>query len=158
MAAALGAVAVVVLGSIAALTFEALEGGEVVELVTYTPQGRERRTRLWIADEGRWSWIEAATPERAFLRDIAREPHVDVWRGGLRLRMRAEVVPGAGGHARIRRLLRAKYGWADEWVGLFQDTSRSLAVRLSLLRPGRPGQRDRTGASSERVAPGSGPD
>jgi hypothetical protein len=34
------------------------------------------------------------------------------------------------GHAKIRRLLREKYGLADWWVGLFQDTSGSVAIHL----------------------------
>ncbi len=38
--------------------------------------------------------------------------------------------PGAAGHRLIRSLLREKYGWADVWVGLIQDTSQSIAVRL----------------------------
>jgi hypothetical protein len=44
--------------------------------------------------------------------------------------MRAEPVPGPEGHARIRDLLRAKYGLADVWINLLVDTSQSVAVRL----------------------------
>jgi hypothetical protein len=42
----------------------------------------------------------------------------------------AQPLPNPSGHARIRMLLRRKYGWADAWVGLLQDTSESIAVRL----------------------------
>jgi len=38
---------------------------------------------------------------------------------------------GDEGHAKIRRLLGEKYGWADRWAGLFQATSRSIAVRVT---------------------------
>ena len=37
--------------------------------------------------------------------------------------------------ARIRALLREKYGLRDRWVGLFVDQSRSLVVRLVPVRP-----------------------
>lgn len=40
------------------------------------------------------------------------------------------MVPNPDGHARIRRLLAGRYGWADRWIGLLADTSRSIAVRL----------------------------
>ena len=92
--------------------------------------GDWRETRVWIAEAEGALWVEAATPERAWLEDVLRDPGVELLRGGERLRLRAEPVPGPEGHARIRSLLRAKYGWADVWVGLVQDTSRSLAVRL----------------------------
>ena len=44
-------------------------------------------------------------------------------------------VPGDAGHRRIRRLLAEKYGWADTWIGLLTDTSRSVAVRLDPRTP-----------------------
>jgi hypothetical protein len=43
-------------------------------------------------------------------------------------RYRVREVPGAA--ARVRALLRDKYGWRDRWVGLWVDASRSTAVRL----------------------------
>jgi hypothetical protein len=57
---------------------------------------------------------------------------VELARDGRSERFRVESVPGAEAHARVRALLREKYGLRDVWVGLLQDTSRSLAV---LLRP-----------------------
>ena len=45
--------------------------------------------------------------------------------------MQAIPVPGAEAHGHIRKLLRAKYGIADWWVGLLQDTTRSVAVRIA---------------------------
>jgi len=51
-------------------------------------------------------------------------------RGGNVLPLRAVPVPGDAGHRQIGRLLAAKYGWADAWIGLLADTSRSVAGRL----------------------------
>ena len=32
---------------------------------------------------------------------------------------------------RVRRLLAAKYGWKDRWIGMLADTSESLGLRIS---------------------------
>jgi hypothetical protein len=132
MAGLRGAVIVglVAAGLFGAVTLAALEGREVVVLRTRDERGVMHETRTWIADaDGAW-WIEAANPERPFLRHIAGHPDTDVWRAGQWWRCRATALPNPAGHARIRRLLAARYGWADRWVGMLTDTSRSSAVRL----------------------------
>ncbi|MCW5893112.1 MAG: hypothetical protein KIT14_21565 [bacterium] len=117
------------------VTAMALEGGEVVELRTRGPDGAARVTRVWIADDGGAEWIEAASPERPFLEDVARDPDVALVRGGAAEPRRATIVAGPEGHARIRALLRRRYGWADRWIGMLADTSRSVAVRLERESP-----------------------
>jgi hypothetical protein len=112
------------------ITLYALEGHEVVVLRTADGRGSARETRVWIVDEGDHAWIEAATPEREFLRDVVARPEAELIRGGSASRVRAEPVPGEEPHGHLRALLRAKYGVADWWVGLLQDTSRSVAVRI----------------------------
>ena len=136
------AVAAVGLAALAfgAVTLVALEGVEVVQLRTTAPDGSTRTTRTWVADADGAVWIESATPERPFLRDVVARPDVELVRGGEVLRLRATVVAGEAGHHRIRRLLRAKYGWADRWIGLLADTSRSLAIRLEPGPPSRPAE------------------
>jgi hypothetical protein len=115
---------------LAAVTLVALEGEEVVQVRTTTPEGGVRVTRTWIADAGGASWLEAATPDRPFLRDVEQRPEVELVRGGSLLTLRAVPVPGDAGHRTIRRLLAEKYGWADTWIGMLTDTSHSVAVRL----------------------------
>jgi hypothetical protein len=112
------------------LTLYALEGHEVAVVRTAGETGTPRETRVWIVDEGDHAWIEAATPEREFLRDLVARPEAELIRAGTTSRVRAEPLPGAGPHEHLRALLRAKYGLADWWVGLLQDTSRSVAVRI----------------------------
>ncbi len=114
----------------AAATLVALEGREVVILRTFDAQGQARETRTWIADADGYTWIEAANPERPFFLQIQTNPEIELRRGGTVHRCRAVAIPNPEGHQRIRRLLAAKYGWADRWVGLLTDTSGSLAVRL----------------------------
>jgi hypothetical protein len=112
------------------VTLLALEGNEVVVLRTFDAQGGARETRTWIATDGGYEWIEAANPERPFLADIRATWRVDLQRGGVIQHCEAAVVPNPNGHEHIRRLLAAKYGWADAWIGTLTDTSGSLALRL----------------------------
>ena len=112
------------------VTLLALEGREVVVLRTFDAHGQARETRTWVADEDGYTWIEAANPERPFLLQLQANPEVELRRGGTLHHCRAGATPNPEGHQRIRRLLAAKYGWADDWVGLLTDTSGSLAVRL----------------------------
>jgi hypothetical protein len=110
-------------------TLLALEGNEVAILYTTSAAG-ERRTRVWVADHDGAPWIEAASPERGFYRDILIDPRVELKRNGERISYQALAFPGEQGHSLIRALLRRKYGWADIWVGMIADTSSSIAVRL----------------------------
>lgn len=113
-----------------AVTWLALESQEVAVLRTRAPDGALSTTRVWLARHDGAVWIEAATPERGWYRNILDDPQVELALGDQTRRYRASPVAQPGGHERIRSLLRQKYGWADVWVGLLQDTSRSLAVRL----------------------------
>lgn len=116
--------------ALAGITGWALEAGEVAVLVTQRPDGGARETHVWWAADAGALWVEAATPERAWLAEARASGEVELRREGRSERFRAEPVPGAQGHAHVRALLRAKYGLRDAWVGLLQDTSRSVAVRL----------------------------
>ena len=114
----------------AAVTLVALEGREVVQLRTITPEGGVRSTRTWVADADGAMWVEAANVQRPFLLDLRAHPDIELVRGGTILLVRAEAVPGPDAHRKIRSLLAEKYGWADCWIGLLADTSHSEAVRL----------------------------
>jgi hypothetical protein len=121
-----------------AATWWALESGEVALLRTRAADGALRETRVWVADEGGVAWIEAATPERAWYARVTRDPLVELVRRGSAAAYRATPLAGPEGHALIRRLLRAKYGVRDVWVGLLQDTTGSIAVRLTPVPLARP--------------------
>lgn len=127
-------IAAVVL-AFAATTLVALEGKDVAVLHTRDDTGGARRTRVWVAEKDGALWVEAATPERGFYRDLLLRPELDVEHAGRAQRMIARPEPGPAGHDGIRALLRDKYGWADCWVALLQDTSRSVAVRLDPAPP-----------------------
>jgi len=115
------------------VTWFALEGKDVAILRTQKSDGSTRETHVWIAEQGGVRFVEAATPDRAWLLEAQAQPEIELVQGGATTRWRVVPEPGAAGHAMIRRLLRAKYGWADQWVALLQDTSRSVAVRLEAI-------------------------
>jgi hypothetical protein len=115
----------------AGVTWTALESSGVAILETRAAGGT-RRTRVWFAEHEGALWLEAATPEREWLRDVRRSPLVILRRGARVEQREALVVQGDDAHGTIRELLRAKYGWRDRWVGLLQGTSESVAVRLVL--------------------------
>jgi hypothetical protein len=117
--------------TLGALTLLALESGEVVIVRTRDPAGMPVETRTWIADEGGVAWIEAATPERAFLQNVLANPEIELWRGGRWRRCRAAGTSNPEGHEHIRRLLAAKYGWKDCWIGMLADTRRSLGLQVA---------------------------
>lgn len=124
---------VLVVASFAAITWVALEGNEVAVLRTRAPDGSYEQTRVWVVDAGGAAWIEAADPERAWYQSLRTQADVELLRGDVALRYRATPEPGPEGRARIRALLRDKYGWADWWVGLLQDGSESVSIRLDPL-------------------------
>jgi hypothetical protein len=129
----------IVVGLFLLVTLVALEGRDVVVLETVDSMGRRRETRTWIASEGGYEWVEAATAERPFLHDVAGRASVRIRSGGRVRNCQAAIVPNPDGHERIRRLLPAKYGWSDRWIGWLTaergpplDTAPSNALHATL--------------------------
>ncbi len=79
------------------ITLVALEGSEVVVLRTVDAHAAARDTRTWVADEDGHAWIEAATAERPFLRDLQARPEVELVRQSSVLRCRATPAPNPEG-------------------------------------------------------------
>ena len=119
-----------------ALTWAALEMQEVVVVRTGGADGTVRETRIWIAEEdGSWM-LEAASAESPWYRDVLATPTVEIVRGGRTVQARVTPEPGEAGHRRIRRLFREKYGLADVWIGLIQDGSGSILIRVEPVAEG----------------------
>ena len=116
------------------VTWLALESSGVAVLRTHATDGSWRSTRVWYAEQKGALWVEAATPEREFVLDLRRNPDMEAVVDGTSSRFRGEVIDAPSGHDTIRALLRQKYGLRDWWIGLLQDTSRSLAVTLQPVR------------------------
>ena len=106
-------------------------GREVVVLHEWTPAGAVHKTRLWIVDEGGYSWIHHFYSDSGWIRRLATDPIVTVERGGRARQYRA--IPDPDSHQRVHKLLREKYGIADRWVRFVAGgTERCLAVPVRL--------------------------
>lgn len=117
------------------VTLIAAESGEVIVIRTLGSDGVPSETRIWIVEEAGAIWVEAATPERDFLRDIIQNDQIEIVRGGQVRAYTALVSSEPGSHDFIRGLMKEKYGLADWWIGLFFETARSVAIRLEPRRP-----------------------
>ena len=113
-----------------AMTWWALESGGVAVIETRAPEGTTRSTHVWYTEPGGKLWLEAGTPENPWYRDVQKNPVVRFEAKGRLGRYTARPVVEASGHARIRSLMREKYGLRDRWVALLFDTSHSVAVEL----------------------------
>ncbi len=122
--------AVGLLVAFAATTWWALESDGVAVIETLARDGSVRSTHVWYAEPDGELWIEAGTPENPWFEDLPRNATLTFTADRRSRPYTATPVDDAAGHARIRALLREKYGVRDWWVGLLVDTTRSVAVRL----------------------------
>lgn len=107
-------------------------GREVIVLRTENLDGGWLEIRLWIVDDGAFSWLHGG--DSAWMRNLKARPIVEIERGGETHRYRAEAVPGP--HPKLHELLRAKYGVADRWVRFIgPDKESTTPVRLERLDP-----------------------
>ena len=109
-------------------------GREVVILHKWTPGGAVQKTRLWIVDEGRYSWLHHGSADSGWTRRLATDPIVTIERDGRTRQYRA--IPDPESHQRVHKLLREKYGIADRWVRFVTGgTERcpAVPVRLELV-------------------------
>jgi len=108
-------------------------GREVIVLRTQKPDGGWLETRLWIVDDGGFSWLHGNAASD-WMRNLEARPTVEIERAGETHRYHAQAVPGP--HPRLHELLRAKYGVADRWVRFAgPDKESTRPVRLERLEP-----------------------
>ena len=111
------------LGTCAALAYAAIDWAERnVEVVTLHASGAYNNTQLFIADDPddpRVVWIRAERPSRRWLKSVSANPEVVVHRHDRDIAYHATIWNGEGGHERVDRLFRAKYGAIDQIAGWF---------------------------------------
>jgi hypothetical protein len=128
--------AVAVLGvAFVAITGWALEAGGVAVIETRAADGSTQATHVWFAAPDGELWLEAGSPENPWFADVRRDPRLSFRAEGRAGEYLGTPFQDPAACARIRALLREKYGWRDRWVGLFVDSSQSLAVRLDPAAP-----------------------
>jgi hypothetical protein len=132
-------VATIVIGVCMAYTLAHLAlielGREVVVVYEPTPTGTTHKTRLWVVDDGPYSWIHPGNANARWrVRHMDANPIVKIDRGGETKQYRATPDPAV--HATVHQLLRQKYGIADWWVRFLAGTD----TRTGLLTWGEPCQ------------------
>lgn len=113
-----------------AFTGWVLESGGVAIVETRAPDDSLRSTHVWYVEPDGELWLEAGTPENSWYLDVLRDPSIVFHAEGRSQSYRAEPAPDPVAQARVRSLIRNKYGFRDWWVGWFIDSSASIAVRL----------------------------
>jgi hypothetical protein len=125
VAGLLVSLAVVVLG----LSMIASErGGEIVTLRTTDAAGAVHETRIWVVDADGHAWLRAGAPTSGWLSRLRERAVVEVERAGQRASFTA--VPQPGERDRINALFRAKYGWADRYIGALFGRDDATPIRL----------------------------
>ncbi len=121
--------------ALAALAFVAITAwtlltGDIATVQTRGSDGELRSTSVWYADMNGYRWLEAGAPENAWFRDIGAGAEIELTTSTGSGAFRAEPVPEAVVREALRRRMRARYGFRDQWVGIFVDHERSVPVRL----------------------------
>ena len=108
-------------------------GQEVAVVHEPTPTVATHETRLWIVDDGTYSWIHPGNANaRWWVENMNANPIVKIDRNGETRQCRA--VPDVAAHSKVHQLLRQKYGTADRWVRFLAGTD----TRRGLLTSGEP--------------------
>ena len=114
-----------------AITWFALESGGGVGVVeTQRPDRTVRSTHVWPARIDAVLWLEAGTAGNGWYVDAQSKPLVWLDFEDERQRYRAVPVHDPAAHDRLRASIRERFGWRDRWVGIWVDSSASIAVRL----------------------------
>jgi hypothetical protein len=96
-------------------------GREVVVVYEPTEAGGVSKARLWIVDDGRYSWIHPGNANAQWcVQHMDAHRIVEIERGDKTRRYLAQPDPEA--HAKVHKLLREKYGMADRWVRFLAGT------------------------------------
>lgn len=115
------------------VTVAALESGDVIRVETVNAQTQQlRETRIWFVHSDERLVLEAGKPDHPWVLDIMHVNHLRLSGQGLDGKYQSRLL-GPDSHDEIRRLMRAKYGWRDVWVGWIFDTSRSRMVLVEAI-------------------------
>jgi hypothetical protein len=125
---ALGVVVLLLVAALA-LQFVAGEVGEVVVVTTRDSNGAPVETRLWVVEHEGQRWIRSGGGEVAgWYQLMLANPEVEMQRGDTRYFHLAVPVPEK--KQIVNDLMNAKYGWADDYIGLMFGRDDAIAIRL----------------------------
>jgi hypothetical protein len=106
----------------------ASEQGEVVVLSTHDATGETRITRVWVVDLEGQAWLRSGSPSSAWYQRLSQNPQVRIERGGAEFLARA--TPVLDKQDAINELMSAKYGWADQFIGVMFGRDDAIPLRV----------------------------
>jgi len=106
----------------------ASESGEVVVLATRGGGEEAEETRLWIVDHEGSQYLRSGQAQAGWFTRLKANPRVGLERSGQRNAF--DAVPEPAKQAVINDLMRAKYGWADEFIGMMFGRDDATPIRL----------------------------
>ena len=129
--ASVAAVLAIALAGGAAITYLALELGEVVIVETVNSDGtRLRQTHIWYVHQPDGLYLEAGHPDNPWVRDLEQMQTLTLSGEGISGEYVFEQHESAADHQRVREMMRRKYGWRDSWIGVVFDTTQSQLIEL----------------------------
>jgi hypothetical protein len=111
----------------------ASESGEVVRVTTVDGSGEQHETHLWVVEHDGHLWLRSGSATSGWYGRLKETPTLELERNGERREYTIAVDPSQ--ISAINRLMHEKYGWADGYIGLFIDHSKSVAIRLDPRQP-----------------------
>ena len=119
------------IAAVAATTYIALESGDVVEVGTINAATKApRSTRIWFVQNRGMLFLEAGSPENAWVKDLQVRETFTIRGGGIDGEYRFRLQGGKAAHNDIRSMMRAKYGWRDEWISCLFNIESSSRVEV----------------------------
>lgn len=110
------------------LQMVASESGEVVVLSTRGDGDAAEETRLWVVDHDGHAWLRAGQPQSGWFMRLTANPRIGLERNGVRNAF--DAVPEPAMRDTINGLMNAKYGWADDFIGMMFGRDDATPVRL----------------------------
>ena len=140
---ALGAAMLALLLLLGLMLLFAESGVEIVKLRTTDASGATSETRLWVVQDSGYTWLWAATPDRAWVQRLRTHPEVQLVRDGGAVRYRAVPVDTDEARQRIGCRVIWRYGVPAYAMALIHhgilrhDPNAMLPIRLDPLEADR---------------------
>lgn len=121
--------AAVVFFTLVGVSWLALEQSDVITIQTqrYDESGT-RTTRAWFVIDNQRLLLEAGNPNNPWVLDIANNPKITLDGTASAGSYCTRKDDSESAHQQIRRHMRKKYGWRDQWVEALFDVSKSALV------------------------------
>ncbi|NKC00339.1 MAG: hypothetical protein GKR90_17885 [Pseudomonadales bacterium] len=117
--------------TLVAVTYTALELSEVAIATTYDQSGKPRETHIWYVEKDGELLLEAGNPVNPWVVELRQGSTLSLAINDQTKAYTFKLHDGQQNHQLIRSLMREKYGWRDAWVVMISDVSKSAMLKVS---------------------------